>query len=149
MSPRKISFGKTQMSEDFFKVLEGAAAGTACDFSEALSALRFNEAGLIPTVAQCADSGRVLMLAWMSRESLLATLRGGRMVYFSRRRNCLWRKGDTSGHIQELVGLSADCDGDALLAKVRQTGPACHTGRPACFYLRLTLDSLTVQEEED
>ncbi|MGI9306799.1 MAG: phosphoribosyl-AMP cyclohydrolase, partial [Gammaproteobacteria bacterium] len=110
---------------DFFTALENAPAGTRRDLAETLAALRFGADGLLPVVAQCAATGQTLMLAWMNRDALRETLQSGRMAYFSRRRQTLWRKGETSGNIQELVSLSADCDGDALLAKVRQTGPAC------------------------
>jgi phosphoribosyl-AMP cyclohydrolase len=89
---------------------------------------------LIPAVAQDATSGEVLMLAWMNEESLELTLTEGRAVYWSRSRRALWRKGETSGHIQQLVDIKLDCDGDTLLLKVEQTGAACHTGRYSCFF---------------
>lgn len=90
--------------------------------------------GLIPAVAQDAETGEVLMLAWMSAESLAETLRTGQVTYWSRSRGALWRKGETSGNVQRLVEVRIDCDGDALLLRVEQTGPACHTGRRSCFY---------------
>jgi len=96
--------------------------------------IRWNERGLVPVIAQDADNGEVLMMAWMNRESLALTLEGGRAVYFSRSRNSLWRKGDTSGHTQTLVEMRVDCDADCLLMKVRQVGAACHTGNRSCFY---------------
>ena len=96
--------------------------------------LQFDEKGLLPAIAVDYSSGEVLMLAWMSRESLTLTLSGGRVTYWSRSRGELWRKGDTSGHIQELVECYVDCDSDALMLKVRQTGPACHTGAKSCFF---------------
>jgi len=99
-----------------------------------LDAIAWNEAGLVPAVAQQHDTGEVLMLAWMSRESLAATLYSGRVTYFSRSRNALWRKGDTSGHTQRLIEVRVDCDGDALLVLVDQTGAACHTGTRDCFF---------------
>ncbi|MBL8516902.1 MAG: phosphoribosyl-AMP cyclohydrolase [Betaproteobacteria bacterium] len=100
-----------------------------------LAAIAWNEAGLVPVVTQDATSGEVLMLAWMSRESLSQTLQSGDMVYWSRSRNALWRKGETSGHFQRVVELRLDCDADALLAKVEQVGGiACHTGRRGCFF---------------
>jgi len=103
--------------------------------SDALIAgLRFSAEGLIPAIAQQHDSGEVLMLAWMSRESLGETLRTGQVTYWSRSRQALWRKGETSGHRQRLVELRYDCDEDALLLLVDQTGPACHTNRRSCFY---------------
>lgn len=100
-----------------------------------LSSIRFNADGLVPAVAQCAETGRVLMLAWMNSEAVLTSLRERRAVYFSRSRGVLWRKGETSGHVQHLRGLQLDCDGDTLLLTVSQVGGiACHTGRPSCFY---------------
>ena len=95
---------------------------------------RWNSQGLIPAVAQDATSGEVLMLAWMNEESLELTLTEGRAVFWSRSRRALWRKGETSGHIQQLVDIKLDCDGDTLLLKVEQTGAACHTGRYSCFF---------------
>jgi phosphoribosyl-AMP cyclohydrolase len=97
------------------------------------ASLRFDERGLIPVVAQARD-GTVLMLAWMSAESLAETLRTGRVTYWSRSRAALWRKGETSGHVQTLVELRVDCDRDTLLLVVDQVGPACHTNRRSCFY---------------
>lgn len=99
-----------------------------------LDGLRFDpSSGLVPVIAQDADSGAVLMLAWANRESLTATLESGDMTYWSRSRQELWRKGATSGNVQPLVALHADCDGDAVLATVRPRGPACHTGEATCF----------------
>tara|TARA_R110002072_G_scaffold3318_30_gene24350 strand:+ start:1441 stop:1830 length:390 start_codon:yes stop_codon:yes gene_type:complete len=98
------------------------------------SSLTFNDAGLIPAIAQDVDSNEVLMLAWMNAQSLAQTLETGRVTYWSRSRQEFWIKGATSGHIQELVELRFDCDRDCLLVMVRQTGPACHTGRRSCFY---------------
>jgi phosphoribosyl-AMP cyclohydrolase / phosphoribosyl-ATP pyrophosphohydrolase len=99
----------------------------------ALDTLRFDDRGLVPVVAQDAASGAVLMVAWATREALEATLLTGAMHYWSRSRGELWRKGATSGHVQTLVSLHGDCDGDTLLARVRQEGPACHTGEATCF----------------
>jgi phosphoribosyl-AMP cyclohydrolase len=98
-----------------------------------LAALVFDRDGLIPAVAQQHDSGETLMLAWMNRESVAETLETGRVCYWSRSRKKLWRKGESSGHVQRLVELRVDCDGDALLLLVDQTGPACHTGTRSCF----------------
>lgn len=95
---------------------------------------KFDEHGLIAAIAQDADTGDVLMLAWMNAEALRQTLETGRAVYWSRSRGELWRKGDTSGHEQHIVEVRIDCDQDAVLLKVRQTGAACHTGRKSCFY---------------
>jgi len=101
---------------------------------------RFNSDGLIAAIAQDADTGEVLMLAWMNAEALRLTLETGAATYWSRSRQALWRKGETSGHGQAVVEARIDCDQDAVLLRVRQTGPACHTGRGNCFYRRLTRD---------
>lgn len=93
----------------------------------------FNDAGLVPAVVQDAESKEVLMLAWMNREALLRTIAEGRVSYYSRSRGELWRKGDTSGHVQWARSLGLDCDGDTVLVTVDQTGPACHTGAATCF----------------
>jgi phosphoribosyl-AMP cyclohydrolase len=95
---------------------------------------KFDEHGLVAAIAQDADTGEVLMLAWMNAEALEQTLTSGRAVYWSRSRNKLWRKGDESGHEQHVVEVRVDCDQDAVLLKVKQTGAACHTGRRSCFY---------------
>lgn len=99
-----------------------------------LAAVTFNADGLVPAIAQDAASGDVLMMAWMTRETLAETLRTGQVTYWSRSRQAVWRKGETSGHTQKLVEAWVDCDGDTLLLKVQQTGPACHTGAPTCFF---------------
>ncbi len=96
--------------------------------------LKYDAAGLIPAIAQAAESGDVLMFAWMNAESVARTLATGRVTYWSRSRQAFWVKGETSGHAQELVELRIDCDRDCLLVVLRQTGPACHTGRQSCFY---------------
>lgn len=96
--------------------------------------LKYNDAGLIPAIAQDAASGEVLMMAWMNAESVARTLDTGRVTYWSRSRQAFWVKGDTSGHVQELVDFRVDCDRDCVLVTVNQTGPACHTGRRSCFY---------------
>ncbi len=99
--------------------------------------LAYNDAGLIPAIAQDATSGKVLMLAWMNADSVAATLQSHQVTYWSRSRRQLWIKGATSGHRQELVEMRVDCDGDALLVRVNQTGPACHTGAQSCFFARV------------
>ncbi len=99
-----------------------------------LAAIRFDANGLVPAIAQQHDSGEVLMMAWMSAESIAETLATGHVCYWSRSRQALWRKGETSGQQQHLVDLRLDCDGDTLLLLVDQTGVACHTGRRSCFY---------------
>ncbi len=105
---------------------------------EFLEAVRFNADGLVAAIAQHHRTGEVLMLAWMNRESLLLTLESGDVVYWSRSRRALWRKGETSGHTQRLIEAYVDCDGDTILLKVEQVGPACHTGAPSCFYRKLS-----------
>lgn len=96
--------------------------------------LKFNQDGLIPAIAQDSNTNKVLMLAWMNKESLEMTLKTGFATYFSRSRNQLWKKGETSGHVQEVVSISVDCDFDTILLTVKQTGPACHTGSHSCFF---------------
>ena len=98
------------------------------------ASLKYDEKGLIPAIAQDAESGQVLMMAWMNAESVARTLQTGRVTYWSRSRASFWVKGESSGHVQDLVELRVDCDRDCLLALVRQTGPACHTNRRSCFY---------------
>lgn len=135
------------MSGPTFRQLESAAAGTSLVLADALAALRFTADGLVPAIAQQHDSGEVLMLAWMNRDALEETLRTGRVCYWSRSRGALWRKGETSGQVQRLVSLAIDCDGDTLLLKVDQQGPACHTGRRNCFYNEVHDGRVTVASE--
>ena len=104
-----------------------------------LATVKFDERGLVVAVAQDAKDGRVLMVAWMNKESLTRTLQTRDVTYFSRSRDELWRKGETSGHTQRLVEAWVDCDGDTVLLKVDQTGPACHTGAPTCFFTQAKL----------
>jgi len=106
-----------------------------------LDALKWDENGLIPAIAQEVTSGRVIMFAWMNRESLQETVSSGNAVYWSRSRQRLWRKGEESGHFQRVKSIRADCDGDVLLLGVDQVGGmACHTGRESCFFLALQGD---------
>ncbi|WP_170439276.1 phosphoribosyl-AMP cyclohydrolase [Ruegeria arenilitoris] len=98
------------------------------------STLKFNEAGLVPAIAQEESTGEVLMMAWMNAEAIRKTLETGRVTYWSRSRQSFWVKGESSGHVQELVDFRVDCDRDCLLVLVRQSGPACHTNRRSCFY---------------
>jgi phosphoribosyl-AMP cyclohydrolase len=104
---------------------------------EFLAAVSFDANGLVAAIAQDHRTGEVLMLAWMNRDALMRTLASGDVTYWSRSRGALWRKGETSGHTQKLVEAHVDCDGDALLLKVEQRGPACHTGNSVCFYRKL------------
>ena len=94
----------------------------------------YNADGLVPAVAQCADTGDVLMMAWMNKESLTLTLETKRVTYYSRSRQELWEKGATSGHTQRLISADLDCDGDTILLKIEQVGAACHTGARSCFF---------------
>ena len=103
-----------------------------------MNTLKWNDAGLMPAIAQDYATGEVLMMAWMSPESLQISLDTGVAVYFSRSRNALWRKGETSGQTQSIKSIQTDCDRDALLLLVDQTGVACHTGRRSCFYHALS-----------
>lgn len=99
--------------------------------------LTYNDAGLIPAIAQDADTHEVLMMAWMNDAAVAQTLATGKVTYWSRSRQAFWVKGETSGHTQQLVSLRVDCDRDCLLVTVRQEGPACHTNRRSCFYTAL------------
>jgi phosphoribosyl-AMP cyclohydrolase len=99
--------------------------------------LKYDAQGLIPVIAQEVETGEVLMMAWMNAEAVARTLATGRVTYWSRSRAAFWVKGESSGHVQELVEMRIDCDRDCLLLQVRQTGPACHTNRRSCFYLAL------------
>jgi len=108
-----------------------------------LAAIKFDAQGLVPAIAQQHDSGEVLMMAYMDRNAVAETMSTGRACYWSRSRKAPWRKGDTSGHIQELVELRVDCDGDTLLVEVEQTGVACHTGRHNCFFRAIRDGELT------
>ncbi len=114
---------------------------------EVIERLRFDDAGLIPAIAQSHETRTVLMLAWMNADAVRETLETGRVCYWSRSRQKLWRKGESSGHKQRLVELRFDCDSDALLLLVDQAGPACHTNRPACFYNAVQGDEIRVIAE--
>lgn len=104
--------------------------------------IRWDEKGLLPVIAQDAETGIVLMFAWMNREALLQTVQKGEAVYWSRSRNRLWHKGEESGHTQKIVEMRIDCDEDVLLLRVQQTGGiACHTGRQTCFFRQFKGDS--------
>ncbi len=99
-----------------------------------VASVKFDADGLVPAIAQQHDSGEVLMMAWMSANSIRETLETGRVCYWSRSRQSLWRKGESSGQVQVLKEVQIDCDGDTLLLQVDQTGVACHTGRRSCFF---------------
>ncbi len=109
-----------------------------------LDEVAWNSDGLVPAIAQDAKTGQILMMAWMNRESLELTVREGHAIYWSRSRGKLWRKGESSGHTQELVDLRLDCDGDTVMLRVRQHGGiACHTGREHCFFRQLQAGDVT------
>ena len=112
------------------------------DLSPEISALLKSPDALIPAIAQDAQSGEVLMLAYVNAQSLAATLATGRATYWSRSRNELWEKGATSGNTQKVLAISLDCDGDAILIQVEQSGAACHTGEQSCFHNQLPLNHL-------
>ncbi len=130
-----------------FKELETSPTGSAVPTADAIAALRWNDDGLVPAIAQQFDSGEVLMLAWMNSEALAETLQTGRVCYWSRSRQKLWRKGESSGQVQQLREMRIDCDGDTLLLRVDQTGPACHTGRRDCFYNRVDGERVIVDRD--
>lgn len=129
--------------------LEAAATGTRTPLDELVDALKFDGEGLLPAIAQDVDTGEVLMFAWMNREALQETLTTGRVCYFSRSRRRLWRKGEESGNVQQLKELRFDCDGDVVLVRVGQSGPACHTGRASCFYLKVDGNQVVVDRDVD
>jgi phosphoribosyl-AMP cyclohydrolase len=120
-----------------------AQAAVAHRNAALLAAIAFNDDGLVPAIAQQHDSGEVLMLAWMNRAAIEETLASGAVCYWSRSRQRLWRKGETSGQTQRLVELRVDCDGDTVLLLVDQKGVACHTGRHNCFFRALRGETLT------
>jgi phosphoribosyl-AMP cyclohydrolase len=130
-----------------FKQLESFATGDSVPLPVVLNELPWNADGLLPAIAQQFDTKEVLMLAWMNRDALAETLEQGRVCYWSRSRQALWRKGETSGQVQMLRELRLDCDGDTILLKVDQTGPACHTGRRDCFYNRVQDGRLVVDRD--
>lgn len=105
--------------------------------ADILKKVTFNDQGLVPVIAQSLASGEVLMMAWMNADAITETLSTGRVCYWSRSRAALWRKGETSGHFQYLKEFYVDCDGDTLLIKVDQVGPACHTGEKTCFFSKV------------
>lgn len=129
-----------------FKDNEHQPEGFQVSLKEALDNLKYNAEGLVPAIAQQHDTGEVLMMAWMNREAIEETLNTGRVCYFSRSRNTLWRKGESSGQVQLLKELRFDCDADTVLMSVDQTGPACHTGRRDCFYWKADANNVTIDK---
>lgn len=124
--------------------LEGAPIGASLPLSDVLAELPFDQQGLVAAIAQRFDTREVLMLAWMNRAAIDETLATGFACYWSRSRQALWRKGDTSGCRQRVVETRFDCDGDAILLLVDQLGGACHTGRRSCFYNAIRGDRVEV-----
>ena len=115
---------------------------------ELLEMISFDSKGLVPAIAQQHDSGEILMMAWMNAESIRETLETGLVCYWSRSRQSLWRKGESSGQVQSLKELRVDCDGDTLLLQVDQTGVACHTGRRSCFFRAVRNDEVVTIAEQ-
>jgi len=112
-----------------------------------IDSIKFNEAGLVPAIAQDATSGRVLMMAWMNEEAVNETFNTGFAHYYSRSRQQQWKKGESSGNVQRVLDIYLDCDGDTILLKIEQTGPACHTNRESCFYKHKQSDEWVIIEE--
>ena len=110
--------------------------------AEVVNALKYNDDGIVPAIAQQHDTGEILMMAWMNKDSVAETLRTGRVCYWSRSRKKLWRKGESSGQVQTLKDFRWDCDADTVLMQVHQEGVACHTGRRTCFYLAVREDAV-------
>ncbi len=137
------------MKNAYFQSIENLACDDRLSLPEVCAQLAFNERGLIPVITQDVNSRVVLMFAWMNRQALDQTLATGRMTYWSRSREKLWVKGESSGHIQALMSMSIDCDGDVLLCQVEQKGAACHTGRANCFYLSVDRDRQEVRLNQD
>ncbi len=107
-----------------------------------LNAIQWDDKGLVPVIAQDAETGNIMMFAWMNREALTQTVERGRAVYWSRSRKKLWAKGEESGHVQKIKEIRLDCDNDVLLLKIEQVGGiACHTGRSSCFYQKFENDT--------
>ena len=137
------------MKRDYFIALEHLENNSSLALNEVIEQLAFNEHGLIPVITQDAETKTMLMFAWMNKEALQKTLATKRMTYWSRSRQQLWVKGETSGHVQTVISMSFDCDGDAILCQVDQQGAPCHTGRESCFYLNVEADDQKVIINED
>tara|TARA_B100001142_G_scaffold122795_1_gene124696 strand:+ start:157 stop:591 length:435 start_codon:yes stop_codon:yes gene_type:complete len=126
------------------RTLETIMSETFSDatIAEVVNALKYNDNGIVPAIAQQHDTGEILMMAWMNKDSVAETLRTGRVCYWSRSRKKLWRKGESSGQVQTLKDFRWDCDADTVLMQVHQEGVACHTGRRNCFYLAVREDAV-------
>jgi phosphoribosyl-AMP cyclohydrolase len=137
------------MERKYFLALEKLKNNSSLALNEVIEQLAFNEQGLIPVITQDSETKTMLMFAWMNKEALQKTLATKRMTYWSRSRQQLWVKGETSGHVQTVISMSFDCDGDAILCQVNQQGGPCHTGRESCFYLNVEADYQQVIVNED
>jgi phosphoribosyl-AMP cyclohydrolase len=126
---------------------DGKTTFTDAAINKAVTSILFDTTGLVPAIAQQHDTGEVLMMAWMNADSVAETLRTGQVCYYSRSRQKLWRKGESSGQTQKLVDFRIDCDGDTVLLQVDQLGVACHTGRRNCFFNAIRDDGVTVIAE--
>lgn len=129
------------------KDLENQPEGTEIPLARFLKLVKFNSDGLIPAIAQQHDTKEVLMMAWMNQAALLETINTQRVCYYSRSRQALWRKGESSGQTQSLKSLAFDCDGDCIVMQVDQTGPACHTGRRDCFFFEVEGNQIIINSK--
>ncbi len=132
------------VSSTIFLDIEQGKMGQCYELASIIDAIPWNKDGLITAIAQDIQSKDVLMLAWINHDALLETLNTRQVCYWSRSRQRLWRKGESSGHRQKLIEARLDCDGDSILFLVEQNGPACHTDRPNCFYLGLNTQHATI-----
>ena len=137
------------MKRDYFISLEQHSKHSPLLLPDVIEQLAFNDKGLIPVIVQDAHTLMVLMFAWMNKDALHETLVTNRMTFWSRTRQKLWVKGETSGHNQRLYAMTFDCDGDAILCQVVQQGAACHTGRATCFYLQVDGEAQQVWIDSD
>ncbi len=131
-------------STSIFLAMEHGKKGQEYCFDKVMKHIPWNDQGLIAAIAQDAQTKEVLMMAWVNAEALIETLTTKRVCYWSRSRKTLWRKGESSGHHQQLIDAKLDCDGDTVLFSVKQHGAACHTFRPSCFYLGLGLTQVSI-----
>ena len=137
------------MEREYFLALEKLKNNSSLALNEVIEQLAFNEQGFIPVITQDAKTKTMLMFAWMNMEALHKTLATKKVTYWSRSRQQLWVKGETSGHVQRVISMSFDCDGDAILCQVKQQGAPCHTGRKSCFYLNVESENQQVIVNED
>ncbi len=137
----------SEKKTSLFKQLEKSEKDTKIALPELLKSIPWNEQGLIPVIAQDALTKDILMLAWANAEAIQKTLELGEAHYYSRSRQSLWRKGESSGHVQKITHVALDCDGDALLYQVIQSGPACHTNRKHCFYWTLSKEGARLNSD--